>query len=203
MSKAVWLKQMTMKYSLTRTAGASEEPVTLAEAKDHLELTASDTTHETKLTRFIKAARAKVEDDTNVAMLPQTFQLSLDQFPGQDEDIYLPIRPLVSVSSITYYDSDNAQQTLATSVYAVDIGRRIIHLKYDQEWPESAQVKNAVSVTFNAGYNSTDALPPIFKQLVLVQVALMFEDRGDIMKVSHWETAYERLLPPVKRATYP
>jgi len=201
--KADLHKSMTMKYSITRTASPSGEPVTLAEAKDHLELIASDTTHDTKLARFIATARLKVEDDTNVAILPQSFSLSLDEFPQPDEDIKIPIRPLASVSSITYYDEDNAQQTLATTVYAVDVGRRIVHLKYDQEWPESATVKNAITINFNAGYASLSAVPDIFKQLILVQVALMFEDRGDIMKVNHWENAYERLLPSVKRASYP
>jgi uncharacterized phiE125 gp8 family phage protein len=192
---------MTTTYSLNRTVGPASEPVTLAECKDHLELAASDTTHETKLQRFLEAARERVESDTNYAMISQTYTLSLDEFPKTD--IEIPIRPLSSVSSITYYDEDNAQQTLSTDVYAVDLSRRIVHLKYDKEWPETVETRNAVTVTFHAGYGSASAVPRLFKQLILLQVALSFEDRGDLTKRTHWETAYERLLPPVKRSSYP
>lgn len=192
---------MPTKYALNRTVGPSSEPVSLAEAKDHLELAASDSTHETKLSRFISAARERVEADTNYALISQTFTLSLDAFP--DDYIDIPYKPLTSVSSITYYDADNAQQTLATSVYAVDLSRRIISLKYDQQWPETVNIRNAVTVTFAAGYGTASNVPDLFKQLVLVQVALMFEDRGDMTKRTHWETAYERLLNPVKRSNYP
>ena len=192
---------MTITYSLNRTVGPASEPVSLAEAKDHLELSASDSTHETKLTRFLQAARERVEADTNYAMISQTYTLTLDAFPT--DAIEIPLRPMTSVSSITYFDADNAEQTLATSVYATDLARRIVHLKYDQEWPEVIDARSAVTVTFAVGYSSASAVPDLFKQLILVQVALMFEDRGDLTKKTHWETAYERLLNPVKRSNYP
>lgn len=125
------------------------EPLTLAEAKDHLnEL---DNEHDAKILQLITAARLAAEHYTSRACITQTLQVTLDQF---SDVLELPKPPLQSVESITYVDVDSNTQTLDPGVYRVDIkstpGR--VTLEDGQSWPETLPVTGAVAVEFIAGY---------------------------------------------------
>jgi len=194
---------MTTTYTLTRTQGPGTEPVTLAEARDQCEIAASDSNHDVKLTRYTQAAREQVEHDTGYALITQTYTLYLPEFPGDDE-IILPVRPIQSVSSITYYDPADAQQTLATTVYGLDTGRRAVYLKNEQEWPDTNDQWNGIAVTFVAGYGAASNIPATLRQAVLCKVAEQFTDRGDgDGQVNPWSTAYERIVRKVANPHYP
>ena len=192
---------MTTKYSLNRTVGPSSEPVTLVEARDQCEILASDTTHDVKLARYIGAAREQVENDTGYALTTQTFTVSRSTFPAGE--IAVPIWPIQSVSSITYYDADNSQQTLATSVYGLDTPRRLIHLKYNQDWPTITEQHDGIVVTCVAGFGSAANVPNEFKQAILLQVTKWFEHRGDESGKSVYDTAYESIIRRLLRTSYP
>lgn len=194
---------MTTTYTLTRTQGPSSEPVTLAEARDQCEIAASDSVHDTKLTRYIASAREQVEHDTGYAMMTQTYKLVMSEFPD-DDWIQLPVRPVQSITSITYYDDTDTQQTLAATVYGLDTGRRSIYLKNDQEWPTVNLQNNGIEITFVAGYGGADNIPATLKQMVLLSVAQQFFDRGDMDGLNRpWETAYERLYRKIANPHYP
>ena len=197
------------KTVLNRTSGPGTEPVSLVEARDQVELIASDTSHDTKLTRYIAAAREQVEDDTGYALITSTWTLSMTHFPGYSERlrsgesfIHLPRRPIQSIGSITYYDGADSQQTLSTDVYGLDGARRLVYLKYNQTWPAYTERHNGIVITFVAGYTSATAVPYVFKQLILLQVAKWFEHRGDESKMPAHDTAYERLLRTVVSGDY-
>lgn len=177
--------------------------MTLAEARDQCEIAASDSVHDTKLTRYIAAAREQVEHDTGYVLMTQTYKLTLSEFPG-DDWLILPVRPIQSISSITYYDASDVQQTLATTVYGLDTGRRAIYLKNDQEWPGINDQHNGIEITLVAGYGGASNIPATLKQMVLVKVAEQFFDRGDMDGlVRPWETAYERLYRKIANPHYP
>lgn len=197
---------MVMEQRLTRTVGPTEEPVTLAEVKDHLELLESDSHHDAKLTRFLQAAREKVERDTGQIMITQTWVARRHEFPDYGEAIELPeYRPLVSVTGITYYDEANAQQTLATTVYGVDTTQRLIHLKYDQEWPSITQQHNGIEITMQLGYGGSENVPALLKELVLLLTGAMWCERGDgdEKAAKSWMHAYNCMISTVERASYP
>lgn len=127
----------------------AKEPLTLAEAKDHLnEL---EDLHDNKIDQLIKSAREEAEQQTGRACITQTLQVTLDQFV---DEIELPMPPLRSVVSITYVDPDGAVQTLDPGVYRVDItstpGR--VTLAYGKAWPETLRVTSAITIEFIAGY---------------------------------------------------
>lgn len=94
------------------------------------------------------------------ALITQTWELYLDQFPrvdrlNDDARITLPLPPLQSVDEITYTDGDGATQTLASSKYTVGEngdGDAFIVPAYDESWPSTRAVPNAVKVTFSAGF---------------------------------------------------
>lgn len=190
--------------SLSRTTGPSVEPVSRAEAKKQLELANADTTHDDAIDDYIIAAREQVEHDTGYSCCTQTFTLSMTEWPTKPAVIRLPVRPIQSVSGITYYDSDNSQQTLATSVYGLDAPRRLIHLKYDQEWPSVTVQHNGIVVTFTAGFGaSASTVPRLLRQAILLQVAKWFQHRGDESHMPAHDTAYERIITKIARSSYP
>lgn len=194
---------MTTKQSLNRASGPASEPVTLAEARDQVEVAATDTAHTTKLTRYIASAREQVESDTGYAMITQTFTLTMSEFPS-DGWIHIPVRPISSITSITYYDENDSQQPLATTVYGLDQGRRAVYLKANQYWPSINGQNNGIEITFVAGYGSADNVPAALKQLVLCKVAEQFFDRGDMPGDSNrFHNAYSILRKKIATPHYP
>lgn len=194
---------MTTTYVLNRTSGPASEPVTLAEAKDQVEVSANDTYHDDKLRRYITSAREQVERDTGTSLVSQTFTLTMSEWPPGDW-VFMPMRPLASVSSITYYDTNDAQQTVATTVYGVDTARQAVYLKKDKSWPSSNNQPNGIVITLVAGYGVAATVPAMMKQMVLCKVAEQFYDRGDMDgQKNAWTTAYERLQSKVGRRSYP
>jgi uncharacterized phiE125 gp8 family phage protein len=193
---------MVRNQSLIRLTAPASEPVTVAEAKDHLELLPSDNHHDAKLARTIQLGRERVENDTSCVLITQTYKLRLRDFPEESKPIQIGIRPVSSISSITYYDDSNVQQTLATSVYGLDAREQLIYLKYDQEWPSYASQHNGIEVSMTVGYGTAANVPAIFKQLILLQVGMYFEDRGDDYRKRHHD-AYDNLLVTAMRKTYP
>jgi uncharacterized phiE125 gp8 family phage protein len=108
----------------------------------------------------VKAAREQVETETRRAYMKQTWVLKLRRWWG-GRFLELPRPPLLSVTSITYVDTAEATQTLATSVYKVLTRRHDspfggVYLADGEEWPELFGEINAqeITITFVAGYSS-------------------------------------------------
>ncbi len=153
-----------LQYALTVTAPASE-PVSAAEARSWLRLTdsadplESDSTYSTRLELYIATARDYVERFLGRQLIQTTLVMRLDCFPDW---MLLPRPPLVSVQSVTYYDSDNVSQTLATSQYDVSIygvAGRIIP-KFGVVWPITYIRPDAVTVNYTGGYGTTGSSVP-------------------------------------------
>jgi len=158
----------------TLTTAATEEPVTLDEAKAHLRIDHDD--EDDHIAALITAARQWAEMYTRRQFISATYTLYLDWFPGE---IVVPRPPLISVTSISYLDTAGASQTLATSVYAVDAvalpGR--IRLKFNESWPGTRTIENAVTVVYIAGYGAATAVPETAKAALKLLVAHLYENR--------------------------
>ena len=135
----------------------SIEPITLAEAKTHLrvEVTDDDDYIEDLL---IPSARWQVEHATSRALINTVFDVTFDRFP-EDRELTLPRWPLVSVTSVTSYDTSDVASTFAASKYLVDTANapgRVI-LNDGQSWPSDLRRRNAGVIRFTAGYGTTAA----------------------------------------------
>jgi uncharacterized phiE125 gp8 family phage protein len=165
-------------YSL-KTA-AVLEPVTTADAKLHIRHS-DDTTEDVLIDRCVTAARMWVEDYTGRSLLTQTWQLSASGFPYGY--LWLPrAAPLAATTPITfvkYYDSDNALQTLATSVYTTvafsEPGALV--LQVDQSWPSVALRPDAVQVEYITGVASASLVPKPLTQAILLLAGHLYENR--------------------------
>lgn len=184
-----------------RTAGPTFEPVTLEEAKLHLRVT--DVIEDEKIENLVSFARELVEADTGIAIGSSTWTYKLDDWPAGNA-IELPIRPIQSVTSITYIDTAGASQTWSSSNYTLDTGRvtPAIFLTYLAEWPTIRVIENAITITVTAGYSAASAVPEMLKQLVLLAMSREWMDREGMTPRTE-AMGYERLLLRVMRSTYP
>lgn len=184
------------RYALRVTTPPAEEPVTLAQASDHLKL--DQHAADTELGPLITAARAWCEKYQDRAYVTQTLTVKLDRFPC-GEPIELPRAPLRSVTSIQYVDGDGDTQTLSADQYQVDAHSepgRIVPA-YGLSWPATRCQLNAVTIVYAAGYGDADDVPATTKHAIKLLLGHLFENReavvtGTISKTV--EFALEALL---------
>lgn len=176
------------------------EPLTLNQAKKQNFLATSDTMHDEELARLIQAAREQWESDTDSALLTQTLRITS---PCMHDNVRLPRRPIQSVTSIAYFDGDNATQTVSTDVYSLDKQARTIRRNWNTDWPATYTRWDAVTITYVAGVANSSLVPAIAKQAMLLLVGYYFDaNRGDNDKPNDMR-AYEALVARFMRSTYP
>ncbi len=161
----------------------TEEPVDLDSVKQHLRV---DTTDDDILIQtYIKAARLHAEAFSNRAYCTKTIEYYLDAFPSEDH-IDIPLPPLVSISSIKYYDTANTDYLFplapaaASTVYYVDTysepGRVV--LVYGGQWPSTTlRPANGVLITYVAGYGLAQVVPQNVKMAMLLLIGDYYENR--------------------------
>lgn len=158
------------------------EPVTTAEAKTNMRVTSSD--DDTFIGTLITAARRYAEQHCRRAFVNQTWDLYLDDWPG-DDYIVIPRPPLVSVTHVKYTDSGNTVNTWAAANYIVDSYRepgRVV-LGYGISWPTATlRPTSAINVQYVAGYGAAAAnVPQEIKQAILLLVAHWYENREAVL----------------------
>ena len=154
----------------------STYPVTLAEAKLHCRVDLAD--DDTLITALITAATEMAEQKTGRAIMTQTLELTLDAFPEAFELTRVPVQ---SITSVKYYDTTGAQQTLSNTLYALDaaddFGFAYISPVYAGVWPNTRDQINAVAVRYVAGYADAASVPQSIKNWILLMVSTMYANR--------------------------
>ncbi len=143
----------------------------------------TNTTVDPYLTAILKAAREHVEDITGRAILTQTWDYYLDEFPG-DDYIQLPFGNLQSVTHIKYTDSDGTQTTMTvTTEYLVETngeGYGRIVLPYGETWPSFTEyTSNPIVIRFIAGWTTAALVPYKIKAAIKMIAADLHEMRGE------------------------
>lgn len=137
------------------------------------------------------------------ALLTQAWRLTLEDWPAY-ECQELPLPPLQSISSITYYDTSNVLQTLAADQYVVVTGDFVGRVERAPLgiWPSVYGRRDAVQITFVAGYGAALAnLPTPITQGALLAIGNMFANRGDDAGMAFSPTALA-LLDPYRVAEF-
>lgn len=153
---------------LQQTTAPSAEPLSLADAKVHLSITGTD--DDSRVTDLIPVATRYIEGATGRQFITASWTWELPWFPNAG--VFAVPRPLLqSVTSIKYIDTGGDLQTLSTDVYEAGITSSpgVIALKYQQSWPATRGVINAVSIIFVAGYGdaATDVPTPLVQAIKL------------------------------------
>jgi len=184
--------------ALKLTTPASTYPVTLAEAKLHCRVDASD--DDALITVLITAATEMAEQATGRAIMPQTWELTLDAFPDAFELTRIPV---ASVTSLKYWDTDGVQQTLGTMLYelstASDFSAATVAPVYGGTWPATRDQANAVALRYVAGWPDAATVPDSIKAWIKLQVGAMYEHREAEGAVQTYALGYaDRLLDRYK-----
>lgn len=176
-------------------------PVNLAQAKSQCRVDHTD--DDADIQSYLDAAIEHLDGYGGIlgrALVNQTWR---QDFAGFCDVMRLPLAPLVSITSVTYYDADNALQTLSAATYTsyTDARGPVIALNYGQTWPAVYPRPNAVSVTFVAGYGAaaTD-VPSRIRNAIRIHVEQMYRTRGvDTAEQRYPTMTYERLIKPFER----
>lgn len=209
-----------MTFQLITPRGS--DPVTLAEAKLHLRIDATD--EDAQTTSQITAACDDAEHIMGRALLPQTWQLALDSF--WDPSYYnapVPITvdlirgtsfttgaaainlqkpPVTSITSIKYIDVNGALQTMSPANYqlvaASDYTARVVPV-YGQLWPSTRGQPEAVLIQFVCGYADAAHVPAMIKHAIKLIVGAMYRykdptDSPDYMAAMRCLDRYRTVL---------
>lgn len=155
----------------------SVEPITLTEAKLHCKVDL--TTDDDLITALIIAAREEIERLTWRALVTQTLELILADWPGASA-IELPRAPLQSITSVKYKDKDGNETTWPGANYlaSTDSVPGVLALAWNASWPSvDLYPVEPIRIRFVAGYGLAASVPQSLKQACLLLVAHWYEAR--------------------------
>lgn len=165
---------------LDLVSAAAQEPLTLDEAKAHLNVDVAD--FDDLIDAYIAAARSSVEAVLKMSLMETAWKYRLDG--GFPREIRLPIGPVFDGGAspndltITYVDDAGAAQTLATTGYQVSYGTTaVIRPAYGMTWPATRPIMDAVAVNFQAGWKDRADIPKAMLQALRLTVGDCFAHR--------------------------
>jgi uncharacterized phiE125 gp8 family phage protein len=176
----------------------AEEPVSLAEAKQHLRVDGGD--DDLLIGSLIPAARQAAETKTGRQLITARWKLVLDAFPGPSlmqsatgasfslpgHAILLAKCPVQSVVSIEYMDMNGATQVMPADDYVLDVACEPARITpvFGKTWPPTLPQMGAVSVTFDAGYGAASAVPEGLKSWIKLRVGSLYGHREEMSVLS-------------------
>lgn len=172
-----------MYRALNRLTDAASEPISTADAKDHLRVTTSD--DDTYIDGLISAARNYVETITRRSMLEQTWIASFDY--TESSCLYLPRPPLIAVSFVKYRDTvDGTLQTADSSTYEVDSMVEPAVVEFEDLPEYDATKQNPLQVTFTSGYS---AVPRELVHAMKLLISHWYRTRSSVTNAKEIEPA--------------
>ena len=175
------------RFLLNLITDAVDEPVTLAQAKDHLRI--DGTTEDAYIQSLIYAARKAIEGEINRPIGEQTFELGISKWP--DLKIELPRLPFQSLISIKYTVEAGTVTTLHDTESSPAVESEIFHtdegddytpgtlyLKSGESWPSDTLAPGyPIRIRFTAGI--TDLSEDLYHAHLLT-LAHLFEHRETV-----------------------
>lgn len=147
----------------------------------------TNTTADPELTRLITAVRERAELATQRALITQTWDLVLDEFPG-DGYIEIPKPPLSSVTHVKYRDTAGTLQTWGSSNYIVEAPsgprarRGRVSLAFGVTWPATYGQAGDVQVRFVCGYGAAaSTVPALIRSAMLADLAALYLQRSQVI----------------------
>ncbi len=188
------------RYGLSQFAPPANEPITLADAKNHCRIDVS--TDDAAVTSMIVAAREMVENDTGRRIVTQTWDMYLDRFPIGFRDMRCPWGPWQSISSIKYIDLSGTQQTWGSTHYGLDSTsfEPRIYLQWADIYPVPRPIQNAIVIRHVSGYTSP---PESLKHAIRVLVAHWYDQARSMssgLEIKSVPKAYESLIAPYRQS---
>lgn len=170
-----------MKVARTLVSSPGSEPVSLAEAKSHLDQ--DHAADDVLITDLIEAARRYAEKRTWRAFVTQTWDFFWDRFPVGNGCIELPLPPLQTVTHVKYRDPDGVLQTLDASNYNVLAAEEpgLVEPAYNTTWPTTRDQKHAVTVRAVVGYGDATDVPTNYRQGMLLLIRHWYDNPAAVV----------------------
>lgn len=152
---------------------------------------------------YIMQAREFIEEHTGLALITQTWLMTLDKWPGYTtpwwdgvremaiselnnntaNPVIFPRYPLQSVDSVTVYnEADDATTVVVADVFVVDTQQKPgrMQLKRGQIWPLNERVLNSIEIEYTAGFGpiATD-VPALIRGAVLDLAGYYYTHRNE------------------------
>lgn len=160
--------------TLTLVTPPVAEPIAVEEAKAFARIETGD--DDALVTALITGARQRVEAETGLALMTQTWRLSLDR-PPDDRILRVPIGPIQTVEQVAVVDRAGATSLIAATDLELDLATGRIRLK---TWPLPAvPALGGLQVTLRVGFGGVAAVPEPLKHAIRLLVAQAYDDRGD------------------------
>lgn len=193
-----WQQDMRNRASLRVITPPTVEPITLAEAAQHLRIDAygSPATYldEELIEALIPASREYIEFLSGLALAPQVVEISGRCFSGMSRwipDLGIPLMtaPVNGVTSVTYKDSDGADATMDPADYLLDNTCEVpvLYPAYGvTAWPTGREQAGAVRIRMQVGYDAVGGSPPEniipYSLLAAMKLVLgaLYENREEI-----------------------
>ena len=166
---------------LTRTAAPSAL-ISTADAKTHLNVDFSD--DDTYIDTLVSTATAALDGPYGIigkALVTQSWQAEMWPVTGRTE-VYFPVTPMISLSSIHYYDTDNAQQSLTVGDFDVfkDEDKAIIVPQVGDNWPTMYCRRDALTITASCGFGAAASVPANIVHAAKIILTNLYENRGEM-----------------------
>lgn len=165
----------------TLITAPNEEPLALAEVKQHLRLDDGLTAEDGLIASLIVAARQHAEQVTRRALITQTWDLYLDAFPCGDIQLVKP--PVASVTHVKYIATDGTLTTWDSEDYETELPtgpwaqRGRIYPAYGESYPSTRGEPNAVVVRCVHGYGAASNVPDGIKAAMKLAIGHWYENR--------------------------
>ena len=172
--------------ALVLTSAPVSEPVTVPEAKAHLRVDGE--AEDALIASLILTSRLHIESALGLALITQSWRLSLDSWPGAPQ-IELPLHPLQSVDEVRVINEAGDAALVSASQYLVDIASQPPRLIRRTAIAVPSQPARGIEIDFTAGFgDEADDVPAPIRQALLLLVAHWYEHR-DPIEVGATETA--------------
>ncbi len=144
-------------------------PVTTAEAKAACRILHSD--DDAEIDRLVLSAVAEMDgpDANGIALMEQTWRLTLDAFPGGE--IVLPGWPIKSVTSVNYKDTSDVSQTFAD--FRISLAEPV-RIEADA-WPSTSTDIGSVWIDYVVGESAATDIPADLFEAVRATVMMHYD----------------------------
>jgi uncharacterized phiE125 gp8 family phage protein len=179
------ISRVNLRYrSLVRVTEPLVEPVSVAEAKQHLRIDSDFTDDDLYVASLITAARHYVENYVDRTLLRTQLRMKLDYFPAWD--LPLPRPPVMADAVVVeYIPSDNFSPVAFTNFRTDrDSTPAVIRPQWNGTWPSSRGAENDVVISWWAGYGTTGADVPVpARHAMLLILSHWYRTRESVSEV--------------------
>lgn len=187
--------------ALTLISPPAVEPLSVAEAKDHLRVDHDD--EDTYISSLILTSRLHIEAALSLTLIDQTWRWTFDAWPKQGATITLPLRPVSSINRIEIFNEQDVGEEVPGEDYDLDgdqVPPRII--RNTAQWPRPKISNGGIAVVFESGFGAApEAVPQPIRHALALLVAHWYEHREPIeigSKATAVPDTVSTLLQPYK-----